>query len=213
MSQQDGTGDYVRLRTGYLPCHRSGDIRRAECDLLANSNIERVSSIGRGRSRYSRVDAFLSVAMLAAVVHFGPTILHNGQTFLVRTTAWCGKLCRSFGQNDLRVVGCLRGFLSAASDAISMPMVWYLTGLEPKRAPNQKCAFFRGRVRCGNRGLRRTCQRNYSSMMDVPSDFTVLPGHIEEEPLSAAFAQGRRRVLRHRQLGNLCADQCRSARH
>lgn len=187
MSQQDGAGNYV----GFEP-----DICRAiaaaifgvpnvtfspTVTLNAFLQSDNVDLVIRGLTRSYRRD-------VGGVVHFGPTILHNGQTFLVRTATGAESFTDLSGRTICVSSDIYADFfppLRRYFDAHGL----VFDGVGTQTRAESEMRFFAGEC--------DAVTADYAELASaiikhdgVSSDFTVLPGHIEEEPLAPLLRKG-----------------------
>ena len=121
-------------------------------------------------------------------MHFGPTILHNGQTFLVRASLGARHISDLSGRT-----------ICVSSDIYAdffPPLRRYFDthglvfdGVGTQTRAESETLFFAGEC--------DAVTADYAELASaiikhggVPTDFTVLPGHIEEEPLAPLLRKG-----------------------
>ncbi len=187
MSQQDESGDYV----GFEP-----DICRAiaaaifgapnvifspTVTLNAFLQSEDVDLVIRGLTRSFRRD-------VGSVVHFGPTILHNGQTFLIRTSLGAESVSDLSGRSICVSSDIYADFyppLRRYFDAHGL----VFDGVGTQTRAESELLFFAGEC--------DAVTADYAELASaiikhagVAQEFTVLPEHIEEEPLAPLMRKG-----------------------
>ncbi len=187
MSEQDGAGNYV----GFEP-----DICRAiaaaifgaphvaffpAVTLNAFLQSDDVDLVIRGLTRSYRRDVVGSL-------HFGPTILYNGQTFLVRAVLGA----ESF--EDLS-----GGTICVSSDIYAdffPPLRRYFDanglvfdGVGTQTRAESEMRFFAGECDAVTADYAELASAIIKHADDA-ADFRVLPGHIEEEPLAPLLRKG-----------------------
>ena len=187
MSRQDESGDYV----GFEP-----DICRAiAAAIFGAPNVifaptvtlneflqsEDVDLVIRGLTRSYRRD-------VGGTVHFGPTVLHNGQTFLVRASLGAKSALDLSGRSICVSSDVYADFfppLRRYFDAHGL----VFDGVGTQTRAESEMLFFAG-----------ACDAVTADYAELASaiikhdgaakDFAVLPGHIEEEPLAPLLRKG-----------------------
>jgi general L-amino acid transport system substrate-binding protein len=187
MSLQDENGDYV----GFEP-----DICRAiaaaifgapnvvfspTVTLNAFLQSEDVDLVIRGLTRSFRRD-------VGGTVHFGPTILHNGQTFLVRASLGAEGVADLSGKTICVSSDVYADFFPALRRYFDAHNLVF-DGVGTQTRAESELLFFEGAC--------DAVTADYAELASaiikhdgVASDFAVLPGHIEEEPLAPLLRKG-----------------------
>jgi general L-amino acid transport system substrate-binding protein len=142
---------------------------------------EDVDLVIRGLTRSYRRD-------VSGSVHFGPTILHNGQTFLVRASLGA----HSFEDLSGRTI-------CVSSDVYAdffPPLQRYFDahglvfdGIGTQTRAESEAIFFAGECDAVTADYAELASAIIKHA-DVPEDFMILPGHIEEEPLAPLLRKG-----------------------
>jgi general L-amino acid transport system substrate-binding protein len=187
MSEQDGAGNYV----GFEP-----DICRAiaaaifgapnvtfspTVTLAAFLQSDDVDLVIRGLTRSYWRD-------VGGSVHFGPTILHNGQTFLVRTALGAENFADLSGRTICVSSDIYADFfhpLRRYFDAHGL----VFDGVGTQTRAESEMRFFAGECDAVTADYAELASAIIKHDGD-PSDFAVLPGHMEEEPLAPLLRKG-----------------------
>ncbi|MEE8438610.1 MAG: transporter substrate-binding domain-containing protein [Micropepsaceae bacterium] len=140
-----------------------------------------VDLVIRGLTRSFRRD-------VSGGVHFGPTIMHNGQTFLVRSELGA----ESFADLSGRTI-------CVSSDVYAdfyPPLQRYFDvhglafdGIGTQTRAESEALFFAGECDAVTADYAELASAIIKHA-DVAADFMILPGHIEEEPLAPLLRKG-----------------------
>ncbi len=187
MSAQDEDGNYV----GFEP-----DICRAiaaaifgapnvafspTVTLAAFLQSDEIDLVIRGLTRSFRRD-------VSGTVHFGPTILHNGQTFLVRDALGAETFADLSGSTICVSSDIYADFFPPLRRYFDThDLVFH--GIGTQTRAESEIAFFAGECDAVTADYAELASAIIKHAGDA-SDFTVLPGHIEEEPLAPLLRKG-----------------------
>ncbi len=140
-----------------------------------------VDLVIRGLTRSFRRD-------VSGSVHFGPTILHNGQTFLVRSELGAESFADLSGRTICVSSDVYADFyppLQRYFDAHGLVFV----GVGSQTRAESEALFFAGECDAVTADYAELASAIIKHA-DVPADFMILPGHIEEEPLAPLLRKG-----------------------
>jgi general L-amino acid transport system substrate-binding protein len=142
---------------------------------------EEVDLVIRGLTKSFRRD-------VGGTVHFGPTILHNGQTFLVRASLGVENFEDLSGKS-----------ICVSSDIYAdffPPLLNYFNahdlvfdGIGTQTRAESETLFFAGDCDAVTADYAELASAIIKHA-NVPEEFIVLPGHIEEEPLAPLLRKG-----------------------
>ena len=149
--------------------------------LAAFLESDEIDLVIRGLTRSFRRD-------VQGSVYFGPTILHNGQTFIVR---------RSLGAETMEDLSGRTICVSSDVYADFFPPLrrhfdrhgWTFEGVGTQTRAESEELFFAGACDAVTADYAELASAIIKHAED-PADYAVLPGHIEEEPLAPLLRRG-----------------------
>jgi len=149
--------------------------------LNAFLQAEEVDIVIRGLTRSYRRD-------VGGTVHFGPTILHNGQTFLVRVELGAINFEDLSGKTICVSSDVYADFFPPLRNYFDAHDLVF-DGIGTQTRAESEMLFFAGECDAVTADYAELASAIIKHA-NVPEDFTVLPGHIEEEPLAPLLRKG-----------------------